>query len=500
MVSTSVAAKPEATGGRTSSSGPLLAHRLARRLVHRLSLLVLGGSRGSAAERGQHRRDVDERANRLAGVDQAARERGQSSAAARPPRSAGGGCCADGAASWPSNASNARPIGVSPAHQHQPARRRARRVAEHAGAGRAPAPARRGSWRSRAASAAALGTGTILRSTWMATTSSSASAKGSPPTRMPSRRARSRAGGTARCGERAIELGAHAHDRRAAIGVAQWSLPPRGAQLGAAERGQRVAVEAAAEQQQARGVLALQERQRQAQLAARDLALARAAREQAHVQARHRERGVEIDRHLVVVDGGGAIAAPLAAQRQQVVRAGVQLVEAQQLGAGALGVVEPPAVGQQRRAQQQRIGVGARSPAAARASRPSASAKRSCASDSITGARSGAVGVRRRAAAALGVRLDGRSAAGRGVGSSSPRSCSDASARMRSLARWMVSIQDHTPPSSRGSARRRRRPRAVAALVIEGAVGVPQVKVVRQPAQRLGVAQEQVAARAPARG
>ena len=294
------------------------------------------------------------------------------------------------------------------------------------------------------------------------------------------------------------------------------TLDPGGRQLGPAQRGQGVAVEAAAEQQQARRVLALQERQRQPQLAPRHLALSRRAAPAGPCAAaasrtpgrgrprpdrgRWRRRGRPRPR--------GTAPAGSARRRSARPDPAARRIPARRRRAGRCGSAAPPAAAAPRDRSPTPDGSACNS--------PSASEKRSRCSDSITGARSGA---RRRGPASDGGRRPGlrlRRPARR-------RSPARASDWIRSVARRMTSIQVAGSPGSRArrAGHRQRDPAArltggavphiverqphrdrrldlvarVAALVVEGAVGVAQVKVLRQPAQVLGVPQEQVAAR-----
>src|SRR5262249_51431099 len=130
-----------------------------------------------------------------------------------------------------------------------------------------------------------------------------------------------------------------------------------GAQLGAAELEERLAGEAAAEEDDAGGVLAGEELERLRDRAARRRQVAAPLGDQAQVEPRHRERRVEVDRGLVVLDGGGEVALVIARQRHEVVGAGVELVALEEAAADLLGVAEAAGVGEEDGAEELRVGI-----------------------------------------------------------------------------------------------------------------------------------------------
>jgi hypothetical protein len=91
------------------------------------------------------------------------------------------------------------------------------------------------------------------------------------------------------------------------------------------------------------------------ELALRGLMIARASREQPEVQAWHGERGVEVGRRLVMSERGRKIACTIATEREQIVGTGVLGIEAEQVVAGALSVVEKAALRAQRSVKEARI-------------------------------------------------------------------------------------------------------------------------------------------------
>ena len=73
-----------------------------------------------------------------------------------------------------------------------------------------------------------------------------------------------------------------------------------------------------------------EQRQSLRKLAAGSFAIAGAARQQAEMQPRHRERGIEIGRDPIMLDGALRVPCVLAAQGANVVRPGVELIEPKQ--------------------------------------------------------------------------------------------------------------------------------------------------------------------------
>ena len=104
-------------------------------------------------------------------------------------------------------------------------------------------------------------------------------------------------------------------------------LPPHSIMVRLAKGDQSVARESAAEQQQPRNILAFEQKHRLRQLAAGAVAIAGMTGEQAEVQARHGECRIEMSGEPIMLHGALAVAGMLAAERQHVMGAGVQLIE-----------------------------------------------------------------------------------------------------------------------------------------------------------------------------
>lgn len=70
-------------------------------------------------------------------------------------------------------------------------------------------------------------------------------------------------------------------------------------------------------------------------------------REETEVKTRHRERRIEVQRHVVMTTRGCSVSRRLATEGEQVVRAGIELVEAQQRAGHMLCFHEPPGMDEQ---------------------------------------------------------------------------------------------------------------------------------------------------------
>ena len=220
-----------------------------------------------------------------------------------------------GTRTWPSTASNVNP--------------RARRVpGEHE-----PPPPPPGGYPSRAersytgtmpprrlvtpsSSGSGPGSGTTRRSLNSPAMSPSGSAWASPATRMASRSSWPGVGtgepGRSPRRKRGAGRGRSRTGRRRP-GVTR--VPPQATRLRPAQAREGVAAEAAAEEEQARGLLAPEQVERPPKLAARPLAVARAPRDETQVQAGHGELRVQVGGELVVL--GSAPAASPRPSRQR---------------------------------------------------------------------------------------------------------------------------------------------------------------------------------------
>ena len=75
------------------------------------------------------------------------------------------------------------------------------------------------------------------------------------------------------------------------------------------------------------------------------------------MQVGHGKLGIQVNRHLILFHRGGDLARVFAAQRQQVVRLGIQLVIGQHRSAQLLGLPHAPAVGENGGVQQLHVGI-----------------------------------------------------------------------------------------------------------------------------------------------
>ena len=66
------------------------------------------------------------------------------------------------------------------------------------------------------------------------------------------------------------------------------------------------------------------------QFATGGIPVADTPREQTEMQSRHRERGIQVHRHPKALDGAVAISLVLAAKREHIMRARIQLVDQEQ--------------------------------------------------------------------------------------------------------------------------------------------------------------------------
>jgi hypothetical protein len=90
-----------------------------------------------------------------------------------------------------------------------------------------------------------------------------------------------------------------------------------------AERDQGLTAEAAAEQEQPRYILALEQDLCLRQFTPRGVAIAAAACKQTAMQPRHGKGRIEVRGYAVVLYGAGVLARVFAAQRQHVMRTGI---------------------------------------------------------------------------------------------------------------------------------------------------------------------------------
>ena len=104
-------------------------------------------------------------------------------------------------------------------------------------------------------------------------------------------------------------------------------------------------------------LLAREQYQRAGELAAGELEVPSTLREEAEVEARHRERRIQVERVPVVVRRRGGVARVLAAERAQVMRLGVELVALEDARADALGAGDVAAAREEDGAQEQGVHV-----------------------------------------------------------------------------------------------------------------------------------------------
>ena len=135
------------------------------------------------------------------------------------------------------------------------------------------------------------------------------------------------------------------------------SRVPAALQLGLAESDQRLTTEAAAEEQDAGGILARKKGQRFVQLATGAGQVAQLSGEQSEVQVRHRKGGIQVDGGRVVLGGREVVSAAFLAKGQQVMRAWRKLVSLQQQPARGLGAGQVATVCECNGLEQQDIGV-----------------------------------------------------------------------------------------------------------------------------------------------
>src|SRR5262245_9783119 len=103
------------------------------------------------------------------------------------------------------------------------------------------------------------------------------------------------------------------------------SVGSAGGELHATELEERVALEAAPEEEDPRHVLTLEQIERPGELLARRAEVSLPLGQPAKVQARHREARVEVERHLIVAGRGGEVPGVLVAEGEEVMAAGVEL-------------------------------------------------------------------------------------------------------------------------------------------------------------------------------
>ena len=160
-----------------------------------------------------------------------------------------------------------------------------------------------------------------------------------------------------RGGERRVEGRAQRLHRAGLRRVVAHVVPPEAPSSARHTLEERVAREPAAEEEDTRAFLPCEQYQRPGELAAGELEVAGALREEAEVEARHRERRIQVERVPVVIRGRGDVARVLAAERAQVMRLGVQLVALEDARADALGAGDVAARREEDRAQEQRVDV-----------------------------------------------------------------------------------------------------------------------------------------------
>jgi hypothetical protein len=150
----------------------------------------------------------------------------------------------------------------------------------------------------------------------------------------------------------------------AATGSRSWPSPAF-LQRRFAKHEQSLAVEAAAEQQQPGRVFAFEQDQRLSEFATGTITIAGATRQQAEMKPGHGECGIEIDRDPITLAGALAATRMLAAKCQNVMGAGIQLVDQKQSQAGVPCGHELSAIGEQRRFEEQSVGIRSGHPRAA---------------------------------------------------------------------------------------------------------------------------------------
>ena len=210
---------------------------------------------------------------------------------------------------------------------------------------------------------------------------------------------------------------------------------------------------------------------------------------------RHGEARVEVCGGLVVIDGGARVTRLLTAEGQQVVRAGVQLVELEQMATHPLGLGQVAAVRQQNRPQELRIGV-----------RPGR--RRQRANDvhrvgqaffpqELERAREQRRRVRlRRRACGLGVARAGRLAgATSGERRDAIRGALDRLGPRAVRLRRVVEPEPCAGDDGRGVAQSGVQLRGRSPLIVEGVVAVAEVEFRRDPAQRFRISEEEESTR-----
>src|ERR1700722_8870488 len=156
------------------------------------------------------------------------------------------------------------------------------------------------------------------------------SAYGSAPTRiasMPSRLSVIGVAGAAKLSSNERRSAAATPKIRSApVRVAFELMTAPRLQFRQAQCDQCVAPETTAEEQQAGGILPLEQHQRLSQFAMGSFRISRAPRHETQVQSRHREARIEINSRPIILQRTLAIPRTFAAQREHVVHPRIQLI------------------------------------------------------------------------------------------------------------------------------------------------------------------------------